>query len=174
MAGLVCRECRPEDTADVLEVRNPIFGPLSEENWDRYWPRMTAALAYLDGEPVGAIPLDQRDFVVAPQVSVPVAFENAVGVKEEYRGRGIGAAIIQAAREFMADRCDLLMVYRGAERTAGYRFYHKSGHRDLLYLAQVRWDPPSGLSRQAQRVDLEVLPNHQDEILRAYTSADSS
>jgi len=131
---------------------------------------MTAALAYLDGEPVGAIPLDQRDFQVAPQLSVPVAFEHAVGVKEEYRSRGIGAAIIEAAREFMADRCDLLMVYRGAERTAGYRFYHKSGHRDLLYLAQVRWDPPSGLSSDAARADIEVLHNHQDEMLCAYNT----
>ncbi len=174
MEGLVCREYRPEDTADVLNVRNPIFGPLSEKDWDRYCPRMTAALAYLDGEAVGAIPLDQRDFVVAPQITVPVAFENCVSVKEEYRSRGVGTAIIEAAREFMADRCDLLMVYRGGERTAGYRFYQKSGHRDLLYLAQVRWDPPSGLSSDAQRVDIEVLHNHQDEILCAYNSTYSS
>jgi len=174
MEGLVCREYRPEDTADVLEVRNPIFGPLSEEAWDRYCPRMTAGMAYLDGEVVGAIPLEQRDFLLAPQVSVPVAFEHAVGVKEEYRSRGIGTAIIEAAREFMADHCDLLMVYRGAERSAGYRFYHKSGHRDLLYLAQVRWDPPSGLSSDAARVDIEVLHNHQDEILRTYNSTYSS
>ncbi len=170
MKELVCREYRPGDTADVLEVRNPIFGPLSAEDWDRYCPRMTAGMAYLDGEVVGAIPLDQRDFLLAPQLSVPVAFENAVGVKEEYRGNGIGTAIIEAAREFMADRCDLLMVYPGGERTTGYRFYHKSGHRDLLYLAQVRWDPPSGLSSDAQRVDIEVLHDHQDDILRAYNS----
>ncbi len=174
MQGLVCRECRPEDTADVLEVRNPIFGPLSEEDWDRYYPRMTAGLAYLDGEPVGAIPLDQRDFMVAPQVSVPVAFENAVGVKEEYRSRGIGTAIIKAARQFMADRCDLLMVYRGGERSAGYRFYQKSGHRDLLYLTPVRWDPPSGLSSDAACADIEVLHNHEDEILAAYHSTYAS
>ncbi|MCK4324866.1 MAG: GNAT family N-acetyltransferase [Armatimonadetes bacterium] len=170
MQGLICREYCPEDTADVLEVRNPIFGPLSEEDWDRYCPRMTAGMGYLDGEVVGAIPLDQRDFLLAPQVSVPVAFENCVGVKEEYRSRGIGGAIIEAAREFMADRCDLLMVYRGGERSAGYRFYHKSGHRDLLYLAQVRWDPPSGLCSDAQRVHIEVLHNHEDEILRVYNS----
>jgi len=168
--GLVCREYRPGDTADVLEVRNEIFGPLNAEDWDRYCPRMTAGMAYLDGEVVGAIPLDQRDFLVAPQVSVPVAFEHAVGVKEEYRSRGIGTAIIEAAREFMADRCDLLMVYRGGERSTGYRFYQKSGHRDLLYLAEVRWDPPAGLSSDAQRVDIEVLHDHQDDILRAYNS----
>ncbi len=135
---------------------------------------MTAGMAYLDGEVVGAIPLDQRDFLLAPHVSVLVAFENCVGVKEEYRSRGIGGAIIEAAREFMADRCDLLMVYRGGERSTGYRFYHKSGHRDLLYLAQVRWDPPPGLSSDAQRVDIEALHNHEDEILRVYNSTYSS
>ncbi len=170
MQGLVCREYRPGDTADVLEVRNSIFGPLSAEDWDRYCPQMTAGLAYLDGKVVGAIPLDQRDFLLAPQLSVPVAFEHAVGVKEEYRSRGIGTAIIEAAREFMADRCDLLMVYRGAERSAGYRFYQKSGHRDLLCLSPVRWDSSAGLSSDAQRVDIEVLYDHEDDILRAYNS----
>ena len=170
MQGLVCREYCPEDTADVLEVRNPTFGPLSEEDWDRYCPGMTAGMAYLDGEVVGAIPLDQRDFLLAPHLSVPVAFENCVAVKEEYRSRGIGTAIIAAAREFMADRCDLLMVYRGGERSTGYRFYHKTGHRDLLYLAEVRWDPPSGLSSDGERADIEVLHNRQDEILSVYRS----
>lgn len=166
--GLICRECRPGDTADVLEVRNPIFGEISEDDWDRYYPRMTAALAYLDDEPVGAIPLDQRDFLLAPGVSVPVAFENAVGVKEQYRNRGIGTAIIESAREFMADRCDLLMVY------AGYRFYVKSGHRDLINLSVARWQPPAGLSSEAVAADIEVLHEREDEVLRAYNATYAS
>ena len=131
--GLSCREYQPGDTADILEVRNAIFPPLTEEEWDRYCPGNTASLAYRVGEPVGAIPLDQREFVLAPGLTVPVAFEHGVGVKEEYRSQGIGTAMIEAAREFMADRCDLLMVYRGMERSPGYRFYIKSGHWDLLY-----------------------------------------
>ena len=109
LEDLICRECRPEDTADVLQVRNAIFPPITEEDWDQYYPQMTAVLAYLGDEPVGAIPLDEREFLLAPGLSVPVAFENAVGVKEEYRSRGIGTAMIEVAGEFMADRCDLHM-----------------------------------------------------------------
>jgi len=167
---LVCREYRPEDTADVLEVRNPIFGPLSAEDWDRFLPEMTAGLAYLGDEPVGAIPLHQRDFVLAPGLVVPVAFENAVGVKEEYRSHGIGTAIIEAARQFMADRCDLLMVYRGGERSPGYRFYHKSGHRDLLYVREACWQPPGGMEGEAKQTDVQVLCDNQEQILRAYNA----
>ena len=168
LEDLVCREYRAGDTADALEVRNPIFGHLNEEDWDRYYPQNTAALAYLDDEPVGAIPLDQRDFLLAPEASVPVAFEHAVGVKEEYRSRGIGTAMIEAAREFLVDRCDLLLVYRGSERSDGYRFYVKSGHRDLSYLTPVKWQPPAGLSSEAVKTDIEVLYEHESEVLRAY------
>ncbi len=172
--GLVCREYRPGDTADVLEVRNPIFGDISEDDWDRYVPGMTAGLAYLRDEPVGAIPLDQRDFLLAPGVSVPVAFENAVGVKEEYRGRGVGSAMIESAREFLADRCDLLMVYRGAERSAGYRFYVKSGHQDLVCLSFARWQPSTGLSSEAVAADIEVLHEREAEALQAYNATYAS
>ena len=171
MEGLVCREYRPGDTTDLLKVRNAIFPPISEEDWAPCHPRLTAALAYLENEPVGAILLDQRDFVLAPGVTAAVAFENAVGVAEEYRSRGIGTAMIQAARDFLADRCDLLMVYRGgAERSAAYRFYEKSGHRDLLYLAPVHWAPPPGLPSDAVQADVEVLYKHDDEVLEVYNS----
>jgi len=103
-----------------------------------------------------------------------VAFEHGVGVKEEYRSQGIGTAMIQAAREFMADRCDLLMVYRGAERSPGYRFYIKSGHQDLLYTRPVKWEPPADLSSQAERIDAETLYEHEDEILPIYNHAYAS
>ncbi len=174
LEGLVCRECRPGDTADVLQVRNAIFPPITAEDWDRYYPQMTAALAYRGDEPVGAIPLDQRDFLLAPGLSVPVAFENAVGVKEEYRSQGIGGAMIESAREFMADRCDLLMVYRGGERSTGYRFYVKSGHQDLLYLRPAHWIPPPGLSSEAEQADIEVRHECEAEILQAYSSTYAS
>ncbi len=172
--GLSCREYQPADTADVLEVRNAIFPPLTAEERERKNPGNTASLAYRKGEPVGAIPLDQREFVLAPGVTVPVAFEHGVGVKEEYRSQGIGTAMIQAAREFMADRCDLLMVYRGAERSPGYRFYIKSGHQDLLYTRPVKWEPPADLSSQAERIDAETLYEHEDEILPIYNHAYAS
>jgi GNAT superfamily N-acetyltransferase len=133
MDGLVCREATREDAEDVLKVRNAIFPPLTPEQWFAD-PSMTCSVAYLDGEPVGAIPLSVREFQVAPGVCVRAAFENAVGTREDMRGKGVGTAVIAAAKEFLLGRCDDLMVYRGAERSDGYRFYAKSGHRDLLYL----------------------------------------
>ena len=150
MDGLVCREATPADAEDVLKVRNAIFPPLTVEQWLAD-PTMTCSIAYLDGEPVGAIPLSMREFQVAPGAIVRAAFENAVGTREDLRGKGIGTAVIEAARTFLAGRCDELMVYRGAERTDGYRFYVKTGHRDLLYLRPLTLGEP-----QATETDTSV------------------
>ena len=141
MDDLVCREYRPEDAEELLGIRNAIFAPLSLEKWRASEPAMTASMAYLKGEAVGAIPLDQRPFQVAPGAVIQTAFENAVGTREDMRSMGIGGAMISAAKEFLADRCDALMVYRGGERTNGYHFYVKSGHQDLIYLRQSLWEP---------------------------------
>jgi len=146
----VCREATRDDVDDVLRVRNAIFPPLTPEQYLAD-PTMTCSIAYLHGEPVGAIPLSVRDFRLAPNVVVRAAFENAVGTREDMRSRGIGTAMIDAAREFLADRCDELMVYRGAERTDGYRFYVKSGHRDLIYLRPMVLRTP-----QRREVDVAV------------------
>jgi GNAT superfamily N-acetyltransferase len=168
MDGLICREYRPEDVEDLLGIRNAIFPPLTIEQWRATEPDMTASMAYLDGEPVGAIPLDQRDFRVAPGAIIRTAFENAVGTREDMRSRGIGSAMIEAAREFLADRCDTLMVYRGGERTNGYHFYLKSGHRDLIYLRQAVWQPPTDGSPAAAVLGLDDLYAEEDAALAAH------
>ncbi|MEN6549782.1 MAG: GNAT family N-acetyltransferase [Armatimonadia bacterium] len=167
MDNLVCREAAPADVSDILTVRNAIFPPLSEEQWHRTEPAMTCSLAYMDGEPVGAIPLDQRDFQVAPGAVVTTAFENAVGTREDMRSKGIGAAMICAAKDFLADRCDMLMVYRGGERTNGYNFYVKSGHRDLLYLRTALWQPEETSSPGAV-LPVEDLHNEEDAVYNAF------
>jgi len=154
MEGLGCREATPDDVHDLLKVRNAIFPPLTPEQWFAD-PTMTCSMAYLHGEPVGAIPLSVRDFRLAPGVCVQAAFENAVGTREDMRGKGVGTAVINAAREFLLGRCDDLMVYRGAERSDGYRFYVKSGHQDLLYLRpMVRSEP----QRHESDTAVEGLP----------------
>ena len=157
MDGLVCREYRPEDVHDLLGIRNAIFPPLSVEQWRACEPAMTASLAYLEGEPVGAIPLDQRPFQVAPGAIIRTVFENAVGTREDMRSKGVGSAMIAAAKEFLADRCDMLMVYRGGERSNGYNFYVKSGHRDLIYVRQALWDTATAGGVQAPALQTAVL-----------------
>jgi GNAT superfamily N-acetyltransferase len=167
MDGLVCREATPDDVHDILRVRNAIFPPLTPDQWFAD-PSMTCSMAYLDGEPVGAIPLSIREFQVAPGICVQAAFENAVGTREDMRGKGIGTAVIAAAREFLRGRCDDLMVYRGAERSDGYRFYVKSGHRDLLFLRPMVLTEPQRTDGDASIEGLDGLVPLQSEMLACF------
>ena len=136
---------RPELAEDALAIRNAIFPPIGLEEWLKT-TTMSGVVAYLGDEVVGCIPMDRRAFLLAPGVSVPVVFENAVGTREDLRSQGIGTAMIRAAREYLSDEVDALMVYRGAERSPGYRFYARTGHQDMLYLRPAHWAQPCGSS----------------------------
>lgn len=171
MQNLVCREMIwPDEIDAMLSIRNAIFPPISREDWLRY-PSNTASMAFLDGIPIGAIPLDQRRFQIAPGKIIDTAFEHAVGTRADFRSRGVGSAMIDAAREFLRDRVEALMVYRGAERSAGYRFYVKSGHRDLIYMRPLTWTP-----REVEPADVKVegrdeLFAAQPELLRVFNAS---
>jgi len=167
MQGLICREATPDDVHDVLKVRNAIFPPVTPQQWLAD-PDMTCSIAYLDGEPVGAIPLSLREFQVAPGAIIRTAFENAVGTREDMRSRGIGTAVIKQATEFLAGRCDELMVYRGAERSEGYRFYLKSGHRDLVYLRQMALARPQPREADVAVQGIPELCASQAELLACF------
>lgn len=162
MDGLSCREYRPEEAAEACAFTERIFGPLPLEDWVGE-PNLTASMAFLDEELVGVIPLSLRSFKLAPDIVCTSAWENAVGTREDLRGRGIGTAMIAAAREFLADRTDLLCVYRGAERSDGYRFYaDKTGHVDLCYIPFYRLNEPGN-----RRPDGYSIHPHQEVFARA-------
>lgn len=152
---LTYREYRPDEAQAACEFTEQIFGPLPLDYWLKE-PRYTASMAFRGDELVGVIPLSLRQFQLAPGRVARTAWENAVGAREDLRGQGVGTGMILAAREFLADRCDLLCVYRGAERSAGYRFYaDKTGHVDLAYtcsfrLAEPRADRPAGFETHDQ------------------------
>lgn len=167
MDNLICREYQPDDIHDLLAIRNAIFPPLSVERWRATEPEMTASMAYLGGEAVGAIPLEQRNFQVAPGAVIRTAFENAVGTREDMRSKGIGTAMIGAARQFLADRCDMLMVYRGGERSNGYNFYVKSGHRDLINLRNATWQPQQ-CDAPGAVLGLDELYAEEDAVYRTF------
>lgn len=141
---VVCREYQASEAAEACAFTEQIFGPLPLEYWLRE-PRFTASMAYLGEELVGVIPLSLRAFQFAPGIVAGTAWENAVGTREDLRSRGIGTAMIRAAAEFLQDRCDWLCVYRGAERSDGYRFYaDKTGHVDLCYIPFYHLSEPAG------------------------------
>lgn len=125
-------EVTAETLSDGLEVRNGIFNPITPEDWHR-GAEKSGSLAYLNDKPIGFIPLMIKDIQIAPGVTIRAAFENAVGTKEESRGKGIGSKMIEGACEFLKGKADALFVYRGNERSQAYHFYEKTGHVDLLY-----------------------------------------
>jgi GNAT superfamily N-acetyltransferase len=124
---------------ELLSFRNTIFGRISRDHW--FAMNNTGVVAREGGQLAGFIPLQYRQQMLNAEVSIPVVYENAVGVAEGRRGQGIGTAMIDEAARFMADRVDALMVIRGGERTDGYRFYRKSGHSDLMYGCWYTLDP---------------------------------
>jgi hypothetical protein len=91
---------------------------------------------------VGFIPLQFREQCVNSHVAIPVVYENAVGVAQEMRGRGIGTQMMDEAARFMSDRVDAMMVVRGGERSDGYRFYRKAEHGDLMYARRYAMPVP--------------------------------
>lgn len=142
MEGVEYREMQPEDVFGALTLRNEVFSEalVTQEDWER--DDMLASIALLEGEVVGAIPLILRKTVIAPGVTITAAFENSVGTREELRSQGIGRGMIAEARNFLADRADALFVYRGDERSDGYRFYATTDHYDLVYSRHYRYGSP--------------------------------
>ena len=152
-AELDIREMRAAEIDAMLAFRNSLFTPMDRPQWEAM--NGTAVMAFRGSEIWGAIPLQYRELKINARVSVPVVFENAVGVREDARSKGIGTAMLQAAAEFIADRADALCVIRGGERSDGYRFYRKTHHGDLYYEARLLLEAPVPQEPPAQ---VETLP----------------
>ncbi len=169
MKEIIAREFRPEELETGLNVRNKIFPPITVEDWQSTGP-LTASMAFDGDEVVGFIPLAFREFKLAPDITITTAFENAVGTREDYRGRGVGTKMIEAAREFLKGRAQALCVYREDEFSKGYNFYAKTGHVDLHYVRHFIKDVSVG------RVHDGVIVSHgrheieavQDEFLDVF------
>ena len=128
-------EHKQAEQDECLAFRNNIFTPVDAEQWRAM--RCTGVTARDNDGLAGFIPLQFREQIIRPGVSIPVVYENAVGVAEGRRGTGIGSRMMDVAAEFIADRADALMVVRSGERTQGYRFYRRTGHSDLNYAAEL-------------------------------------
>jgi len=122
----------PDEIDEVLSLRNQIFGHISLDHWQAMG--CTAVVARDAGHVVGFIPLQFREQCLRPGVTIPVVYENAVGVAEARRGQGLGTQMMDVAAGFISDRVDAMMVIRSGERSPGYRFYRKTGHGDVSYM----------------------------------------
>jgi hypothetical protein len=78
--------------------------------------------------------------------------------------------MIDTAARFIQDRADALFVYRGGERSPGYRFYRRTHHGDLYYTGRLEYRPGKGgqisqpgtargkRSSRGRDFSIEVLP----------------
>jgi GNAT superfamily N-acetyltransferase len=165
-AKFTFREMNPSETEAVLRMRNETFTPLTREKFDAMG--CTSAIAKKGKDLWGAIPLQFREFTLRPGVSIPVIFENAVGVTEKARGMGLGTNMIEAAAEFLQDRVDAMFVYRGGERSAGYRFYRKTHHGDLYYVFTLMKHKPTGEDNNVEVLPWDEIPGYAGKLLPLY------
>lgn len=152
-----------------LKVRNSIFPGINVDAWERGEPQ-TAVIAFSGDEAIGFIPLSLRKFKLAPGVIITAAFENAVGVKKEFRGESIGTMMLSEAACFLKSRVDVLLVYRDDERSKGYKFYKHTGHTDLNYMRCFTCDVLTGnLDRNVLiTAGVEELENDCDQFMQIF------
>ncbi|NOZ21816.1 MAG: GNAT family N-acetyltransferase [Planctomycetes bacterium] len=171
MPNYTFRQMTDEDVPEMTRVRNSVFSahPLKPEDWNK---DETCVLAFEDNKMVGAIPLDMREFLIAPGVSIRTAFENSVGVVDGMRGKGLGTKMIECAAEFLEPDCHALFVYRGGETSAAYRFYRKTGHVDLHFTRSFALSSPPSLSDG--RIVLEEMDKcleHESQLLKLFNES---
>lgn len=159
---ITCREYRPSDRDSLVQLHNACFPPVSVDYW-REWDEndVTAAVALIGDEVVGCVPFHLRQFLVRPGVAVGAAFEYSVCVREELRSKGVGSQLMDCAAKFLRGRADVMMVYRGAETSPGYRFYARNHHHDVAYLRPYVWDSPC-----AECTDKRVTVHGMEEMFR--------
>jgi len=168
------REYRAQDFESFHALHDAVFPPVSADQM-REWmarPDVTAGVAVRDGEVLGEIPLHIREFVLRPGVTARLAFEHSVCVREELRGQGVGSALQDAMKDFLVGRADCLAVFRGGERTPGYRYYDKNGLRDTCYLRSQKLADPSAVAESDLALqDISQVVEREAEVLAVFASA---
>ena len=161
--GFTVRMIRRAEIPEMLKFRNAGFGEISRPQWEAMG--CTAVLAWKGNKIQGAIPLQFRELMINPRVSVPVVFENAVSVAEKVRSRGLGGAMLDHAERVLRNRIDALCVYRGGESSPGYRFYRKAGHGDLYYICHLSLKHPQGRDNEVDVVSAEEAVGLERQLL---------
>lgn len=162
------RRVRPAEIDDMLKFRNAIFGHISHSHWEAMG--CTAIVAKKGKRLYGAIPLQYRNFKISARLSIPVVFENAVSVSQEARNIGLGSAMLDFAARSLRTSVDALYVYRGGERTAGYRFYRKTHHGDLYYNSTLILNKPIGENNNVDVLNVDDIVPLEKTLLFLFNS----
>ena len=165
------REYRAEDADAVRDLLNVVFAKawMTPESWAQWTAEdWTAPVALVDGRIAGAIPLHRRVYRAAPGAEVVAWVEHRVGVAEELRDRGLGSGMQSSAKEFLQGRGDVLLVYRGHERSDGYRFYDRNGLHDVSYIFTVTLEPTDAAADGVRWLDADAFLAREPEWLALF------
>lgn len=159
------REYEEQDKAAALALRNTLFPPIAEPDWDRV---TTAAVAYEGDRLVGVIPFNVRDYVLADGVTARLAIANSVGVAEDLQGSGIGTRMMAVSKTFLPAHAEATIVYTGPEvGSPQYRFYRRTAYHDLFYPRKWRRQAPGTAERErSTHLELTDLSGIEPELGR--------
>ncbi|MGQ9515392.1 MAG: GNAT family N-acetyltransferase [Thermoproteota archaeon] len=173
MVEVEYREYRHEDSDGYNRIHDQEWRHVPEAFWYE-WSRRSdtkMSVALIEGNVIGGIPFQIRNFRIGKGVTIETAFEYSVIVDKEHRGKGIGTNMMNAAKQFLRGRCDAMMVYRGGETTKGYNFYAKNGHYDISYIRQRTMINPKLRHSRAEVGNVDDLLADEDEVMRMFHSA---
>lgn len=130
-------------TAWRPDIYKPLEPVLSHADFLAHLQRGEALVAELDGEIVGVAIYVTRQIAGAPVVTRKVLFVDSIGVKEGYRGQGIGHFLLDRIRriceEGQYDGLELQVNARNLaarQMYAAYGFTEKSVNLELLPLGE--------------------------------------
>jgi GNAT superfamily N-acetyltransferase len=128
---LAIRTAAPEDAATLITLCHLLgHAPSPREVTERLASsgdaRRALLVAVCQGGVVGFVEVEQR----ASLATGSWAELTALAVEERMRGRGVGSALVEAARAWARGRCmTRLRVRTRNERQAAARFYEQNGFR---------------------------------------------
>lgn len=152
MPELTIRRATTSDAADVAHLFTTLGYPIQPGDVPSRMARLDAVtdtllLALEDtGRPLGLIALHVFPIV---HVAQPLALITGLVVSPDARGRGVGRALVEAARSWAMERgCDRLMVTSAEHRADAHAFYPAvgmpcTGRRFAITLSQGQSPNPA-------------------------------
>lgn len=151
----------------------------SRRHWHAVEPRDAAIVAVSDGRPIGMIELWLRRPKGPPGARIPVVrVDFGIAVAQEWRGRGVGTALLRAAESWGADHgADRMSMDLDAANEGARRLYERLGYtvHGLEMDKPIRARPGTSDAPDVVRnADGELVPTLSGEavVLRGIRHAD--
>ena len=133
------RAASQDDARDIARLIDELGYPVTADDVEARLGAVEAALVgEVDGKVVACLSISTMTVLHRP---APVGRISMMVVDEALRGRGIGARLVAAAEQYLADQgCQLVEVTSNLRRTDAHRFWERQGYErtSARFARQVR------------------------------------